>query len=40
MKGRFRRACNRCASRTGKSDKVKLAEENSASAERGGGPCL
>ena len=40
MNGRFRSACIRCANLAGKSDNVKLAEENNASAERGGRPCL
>jgi methylphosphotriester-DNA--protein-cysteine methyltransferase len=40
MKGRFRRAWMRCASRMGKRERVKLADENSASVERGGRPCL
>ncbi len=40
MNGRFRRACSRCASRTGNRDKVKFAEEKRASADSGGRPCL
>jgi methylphosphotriester-DNA--protein-cysteine methyltransferase len=40
MKGRFRRACIRCASRIGRRESVKFAEENKASVERGGRPCL
>jgi methylphosphotriester-DNA--protein-cysteine methyltransferase len=40
MKGRFRRACIRCASRIGRRERVKFAEENRASVERGGRPCL
>ena len=40
MNGRFRRACIRCAKRMGRRDNVKLAEDKSASEERGGFPCL
>lgn len=40
MNGRLRRACMRCARRTGRRDKVKFAEEKSFSAVRGGRPCL
>ena len=40
MNGRLRRAWMRCARRTGRSDKVKLAEEKRVSAVRGGRPCL
>lgn len=40
MKGRFLRARIRCASRAGRSDKMKFAEEKSASADSGGRPCL
>ena len=38
MKGRFRSACMRCASRIGRRESVKLAEERRVSAERGGRP--
>jgi hypothetical protein len=40
IKGRFRRAWIRCASRIGRRERVKLADENKASVESGGGPCL
>jgi methylphosphotriester-DNA--protein-cysteine methyltransferase len=40
MKGRFRNACIRCASRIGRRERVKFAEENNASLESGGRPCL
>ena len=40
MNGRLRRACIRCARRTGRRDKVKFAEEKRVSAVRGGRPCL
>ena len=40
MNGRLRRACMRCARRTGRRDRVKFAEEKRVSAERGGRPCL
>lgn len=40
MKGRFRSAWMRWASLAGKRDKVKLAEANRASADKGGCPCL
>ena len=40
MNGRFRRACIRCASRIGRRLSVKFAEENRASKESGGRPCL
>lgn len=40
MNGRLRRACMRCARRTGRRDRVKFAEEKRVSAVRGGRPCL
>lgn len=40
MKGRLRRACIRCARRIGRRERVKLADENSASSESGGLPSL
>lgn len=40
MNGRLRRDSMRCASRMGSRDRVKFAEENSASTESGGRPCL
>ena len=40
MNGRLRRACMRCARRTGRRDRVKFAEEKRVSSVRGGRPCL
>ena len=40
MKGRFRKACIRCAKRIGRSDRVKLADWNNAFSDSGGRPCL
>lgn len=40
MKGRFRRACIRCARRIGRRERVKFAEENKASVDNGGRPFL
>jgi hypothetical protein len=40
MKGRFRRACIRCASRIGSKSRVKFADEKRASFDNGGRPCL
>lgn len=40
MKGRFRRAWIRAASRAGRRERVKLADARRASLDRGGRPCL
>jgi hypothetical protein len=40
MNGRLRSAWMRCAKRIGRRESVKFAEENRASADRGGRPCL
>lgn len=40
IKGRLRRACIRCASRTGSKSRVKLADEKRASLDNGGRPFL
>jgi len=40
MKGRFRNACIRDASRAGRRESVKLAEARRASLSNGGRPCL
>lgn len=40
MNGRFRKDWIRWASRIGRRERVKLADENNASVERGGRPCL
>lgn len=40
MKGRLRSFRTRCASRAGRSDRVKLAEDSRASSDSGGLPYL
>ena len=40
MNGKFRRDWIRWANRMGRRERVKLAEENNASVESGGRPCL
>ena len=40
MNGRLRRACMRCARRTGIRERVKFAEEKRFSVVSGGRPCL